>query len=152
MIASACSASPGEHRLHQVEHRAAVGEAQHVGDRVRGDRLGPAAGLGDRLVEQREPVARRAVGGARDQVQRVRRGRDLLLLGDAAEQAGQLGDAGSRRRSKRWQRERTVTGTLRISVVAKTNFTCGGGSSSVFSSALNALRDSMWTSSMMKTL
>ena len=32
------------------------------------------------------------------------------------------------------------------------NFTCGGGSSSVFSNALNALRLSMWTSSMMKTL
>ena len=48
-----------------------------------------------------------------------------------------------RRRSKRWQRDRTVTGTLRISVVAKMNFTCGGGSSSVFSSALNALVDSM---------
>ena len=56
-----------------------------------------------------------------------------------------------RRRSKRWQRDSTVTGTLRISVVANTNFTCGGGSSSVFSNALNALRDSMWTSSMMKT-
>ena len=32
------------------------------------------------------------------------------------------------------------------------NLTCGGGSSRVFSSALKALRDSMWTSSMMKTL
>ena len=48
-----------------------------------------------------------------------------------------------RRRSKRWQRDSTVTGTLRISVVAKMNFTCGGGSSSVFSSALKALRLSM---------
>ena len=57
-----------------------------------------------------------------------------------------------RRRSKRWHRDSTVTGTLRISVVANTNFTCGGGSSSVFSSALKALRDSMWISSMMKTL
>ncbi len=54
-----------------------------------------------------------------------------------------------RRRSKRWQRDSTVTGSLRISVVANTNFTCSGGSSSVFSNALNALRDSMWTSSMM---
>ena len=57
-----------------------------------------------------------------------------------------------RRRSKRWQRESTVTGTLRISVVAKMNFTCGGGSSSVFNSALKALRESMWTSSTMNTL
>ena len=53
-----------------------------------------------------------------------------------------------RRRSKRWQRDRTVTGTLRISVVAKMNFTCSGGSSSVFNRALKAFLDSMWTSSM----
>jgi hypothetical protein len=46
----------------------------------------------------------------------------------------------TRRRSKRWQRDRTVTGTLRISVVAKMNFTCGGGSSSVFSRPLKACR------------
>ena len=55
----------------------------------------------------------------------------------------------TRRRSKRWQRERIVTGTLRISVVAKMNLAWGGGSSSVFSSALNAAVESMCTSSMM---
>ena len=55
----------------------------------------------------------------------------------------------TRRRSKRWQRDRTVTGTLPISVVAKMNLACGGGSSSVFSSALNAAVDSMCTSSRM---
>ena len=61
-----------------------------------------------------------------------------------------INSAGStRRRSKRRQRERTVTGTFSISVVAKTNFTCSGGSSSVLSSALNALFESMCTSSMM---
>jgi hypothetical protein len=93
--------------------------------------------MGDRLVEQRQAVAHRAVGGARDQ--RSASGGDLDLLGRAmraqcADQHGRL-DA---RRSKRWQRDSTVTGTLRISVVAKMNFTCGGGSSSVFSSALKA--------------
>ena len=46
-------------------------------------------------------------------------------------------------RSNLWQRDRTVTGTFRISVVAKINFTCSGGSSSVFNSALNALLDNM---------
>ena len=56
------------------------------------------------------------------------------------------------RRSNRWQRESTVTGTLRISVVAKMNFTCSGGSSSVFNSALKAEVLSMCTSSMMKIL
>ena len=54
----------------------------------------------------------------------------------------------TRRRSKRWQRERMVTGTLRISVVAKMNLACGGGSSRVLSRALNAAVDSMCTSSM----
>ena len=54
-----------------------------------------------------------------------------------------------RRRSNRWQRDRTVTGTLRISVVAKMNFTWAGGSSSVFNKALKAEVESMCTSSMM---
>ncbi len=57
----------------------------------------------------------------------------------------------TRRRSNLWHRLSTVTGTLRSSVVAKMKVTCGGGSSSVLSSALNALRDSMWTSSTMNT-
>ena len=52
-------------------------------------------------------------------------------------------------KSNRWQRERTVIGILSASVVQKMNFTCSGGSSSVLSRALNALSDSMWTSSMM---
>ncbi len=58
-------------------------------------------------------------------------------------------EGSTRRRSKRWQRDRTVIGTFRISVVANTNFTCSGGSSSVFSRPLKACVDSMWTSSMM---
>ena len=44
----------------------------------------------------------------------------------------------TRRKSKRWQRDNTVTGTRRISVVAKINMTCSGGSSSVLSNPLNA--------------
>ena len=38
------------------------------------------------------------------------------------------------------------------SVVANTNLTCGGGSSSVFRSAFHAAFDSMWHSSIMKIL
>ena len=57
-----------------------------------------------------------------------------------------------RRKSKRWQRERIVSGILCGSVVARTNTTCGGGSSRVLSRALNASLVSMWTSSMMYTL
>src|SRR3546814_20904297 len=51
-----------------------------------------------------------------------------------------------RRRSKRWQRESTVTGTLFTSVVAKRHLTWAGVSSSVFRSALNAFLVRMWTS------
>ena len=47
------------------------------------------------------------------------------------------------------QRDSTVTGRRCGSVVARMNFTCSGGSSSVFSIELNACRESMCTSSMM---
>ena len=46
------------------------------------------------------------------------------------------------------QRDSTVTGIFCGSVVASTNFTCSGGSSSVFSIELNAPFDSMCTSSI----
>ena len=55
-------------------------------------------------------------------------------------------------KSYRWQRDRTVTGTLWTSVVAKMNFTCGGGSSRVLRNAFHAFCESMWTSSTMKIL
>ena len=51
-------------------------------------------------------------------------------------------------RSKRWQRLMMVAGNLCASVVAKRNFTCGGGSSRVFSRALKAGPLSMCTSSI----
>ena len=54
---------------------------------------------------------------------------------------------GIRRKSKRWHRLRIVGSTRCGSVVASTNTTCGGGSSNVFSSALNAAVESMWHSS-----
>ena len=60
-----------------------------------------------------------------------------------------MSSGSTRRRSNLWQRERMVTGTLRISVVAKMNLAWGGGSSRVFRSALKAPVESMCTSSMM---
>ena len=51
----------------------------------------------------------------------------------------------------RWHRERIVAGTLCSSVVARMNTRCSGGSSRIFSSALNAGVESMCTSSMMYT-
>ena len=48
----------------------------------------------------------------------------------------------TRRKSKRWQRDKTVTGTRLTSVVAKMNLTCSGGSSSVFKKRVEgALRE-----------
>ena len=52
-------------------------------------------------------------------------------------------------KSKRWQRLWMVAGTLCGSVVHRMNFTCEGGSSMVFNSALKAGVVSMCTSSMM---
>ncbi len=79
----------GHHRLQQVEHQAAVGQAQHVGDRRLGDRT---IRLGDRLIQQRQPVAHRAIGRARDQIERGRLHRHRLLHRDAGEMRGQFRD------------------------------------------------------------
>ncbi len=55
--------------LEQLEHAAAVGETQHIAH-LRG--IDYAAAMGDRLVEHRKAVTYRAVGGARQQGQRLR--------------------------------------------------------------------------------
>ena len=71
------------HRLfEQLEHAAAIGETQHVADLGGIDH---AAAVGDRLVEHGEPVAHRAVGGARQQRQRLGRDLDLFGRGDTGE-------------------------------------------------------------------
>jgi hypothetical protein len=62
-------------------------------------------------------------------------GREALLGGDAFEMRDQR-PGSTRRRSKRWQRDSNVTGTLRISVVANTNLAWRRFERS--SSALNA--------------
>ena len=56
------------------------------------------------------------------------------------------------RKGKRWQRDWIVSGTLWSSVVARMKNACGGGSSRVLRSALNASFVIMCTSSMMYTL
>ena len=135
------------HRLEEIEDPGPVGQAQHILDVVLLDR---AAAQGDRLVQQREPVAHRAVGGPCDQRQRRRRSpRSPPLRAMPVEVGGEASPGLTRRRSKRWQRDSTVTGTLRISVVAKMKITCSGGSSRVFKRPLKAWRESMCTSSMM---
>ena len=144
------SAAPGvaiEHRPGQLDQQLPVGDAQHVGRHLGGQPLG--AHVGDRLVEQRQAVAHRAGRLPRDQTDRLGRGVDLLGAQDLGRGASVSRAVEISLKSKRWQRDRIVAGILCTSVVAKTNTTCGGGSSSVLSSALNECADSMWTSSMM---
>jgi hypothetical protein len=105
--------------------------------------------MGDGLVEDRQRIAHRAFGGTRHHRQRVVFDLDAFSACEMLRRWLTSLPASMRRRSKRWQRDSTVIGTLRISVVAKMNFTCGGGSSSVFSRPLKACVDSMCTSSMM---
>lgn len=55
-------------------------------------------------------------------------------------------------KSNLWHLESIVAGSFCGSVVASINFTCAGGSSNVFSSALNAPVDNICTSSIIYTL
>ena len=50
-----------------------------------------------------------------------------------------------------WHRDSMVAGTLFSSVVASINIRCSGGSSIIFSKALNAEFESIWTSSIIYT-
>ncbi len=54
--------------------------------------------------------------------------------------------------SKTCERDKMVSGILSSRVVAMMKTTCGGGSSTDFSNALNELADNWCTSSMMNTL
>ena len=58
---------------------------------------------------------------------------------------------GMRLKLCRWQRDKIVAGTLCSSVVARMNMRCSGGSSRIFSRALNAELLSMCTSSTIYT-
>ena len=71
-------------RFEQIDDAGAVGEPQHLPHVLGAHRAG---GVRDRLVEQRERVAHRAFGGARDQRERLGLDLDALLAGDAFEMA-----------------------------------------------------------------
>ena len=73
-------------RLEQVDDAGAVGEAEHLAHVLGAHGAGR---MRDRLVEQRQRVAHRAFGGARDQRERLRLGRDAFLGGDAFEMRDQ---------------------------------------------------------------
>ena len=140
---AAWRASPDASARASGDHVRAIDGAQHAA----GARLVDlAAAEGDELVEQRQRVAHAAVRGLRDQANGGRLGGDLLRLEHLA-RCSLISAIGRRLRLNCRQRDSTVTGSFCGSVVASRNFTCGGGSSSVLSSALNECVDSMCTSS-----
>ncbi len=125
-----------QHRFEQVEEQAAVGDAEHVAHRLaRRWRRRPARSPGRAATARRAPSRRRRGRSARSRPARRRRPRPRR----SARNARVSCSIGTRRSEKRWQRDSTVIGTLLISVVAKMNLTSGGGSSSVFNSALKAV-------------
>ena len=66
----------------QIDHPCAIGEPEHLPHRVGAHH---ASGVGDRLIEQRQRIAHRAFGGARDQPERLGLDLDAFLGGDIAE-------------------------------------------------------------------
>ena len=98
------------------------------------------------IASRRLPVAVRAITSSPS--------RGILIPSSPAmcSSRSAIAESGMRLNSKRWQRETIVAGTLCVSVVARMNTMCSGGSSSVFSSALNAASVSMCTSSIRYTL
>ncbi len=104
--------------------------------------------MGDRLIEERERVAHRTLGGAHDGAQGLVLGLDLLGgadLGEVCVQHRRLDPAQVEPLAARQDRHRDLAdlrgGEHELGV--------GGGSSSVFRKALNAFSESMWTSSTM---
>ena len=70
------------HRLEQVDGARPVGQPQHLPHVLAAHQTGR---VGDGLIEQGERIAHRTLGGARDQSERLRLDRDLLLRRDAAQ-------------------------------------------------------------------
>ena len=96
-----------------------------------------AAARGDQL-ERRQRVARRAAALAQHACERRRRRPRARRRRPPSGRARSSTSIGSRWNCRCWVRLRMVSLTFCGSVVASTNTTCGGGSSSVFSSAASA--------------
>src|SRR3546814_2539457 len=71
-------------------YRPAIGQAEHLTNRLRADPAAFHPGVRDRLIEDRQPVARRTFGGAGDQRQRFGLGLDAFLLGHPGEMRAEL--------------------------------------------------------------
>ena len=98
-----------------------------------------AAAVRDRLIEQAQRVAHAALRGARDAACSAGASNgNALLLQHVLRSCARICGGGICFRLNCRQRDSTVTGIFCGSVVARMNFTCAGGSSSVFSIALKA--------------
>ena len=80
--------------LEQIDDAAMIGEAQHGAQGLRRDSSLPfsrpmAGAMRDRLVEQRQRIARRTLGRARDQRQRLGLDGDALLGADSSQKGDQ---------------------------------------------------------------
>ena len=104
---------------------------------------------GRHLVEDRQGVAGRAPAPPHGGVDRLVRDLQVGRPADLRAAARPGCRRPSSRNSKCWVRLRMVGSTFWGSVVARTKTTWAGGSSSVFSRALDAAVESMWTSSTM---
>ena len=142
--ASACVA--GRYGINQCGDARCIDRAQHLLYVGQCDRPGTRA---LHLVQQADGIAHAALGAAGNGGERRVFGIECPLRWRCGAGARQSPAAGMRRKSKRWQRLCTVAGILWGSVVARIKRAWGGGSSSVFSSALKALVLSICTSSMM---
>ena len=78
-----------EQQVEQPPDRPAIRQAQHLPHRIGAHALAFQPAMRDRLVEDRQPVARRPFGRARDQLQRLRLGLDALRLDDMRKMPGQ---------------------------------------------------------------
>ena len=122
-------------RLAGREHQLGVGHAEDLEHVVE---LHLVAAVGDELLERPERVAERC-RWPRARASRPR-DRESRCPPRAATRRSTPAICSSegRWKSKRWQRSMIVAGTLCASVVASTNTTCAGGSSSVFRNAFQA--------------
>ena len=75
------------HPVQEIKGDPPVGQAQHAAHLILAHRTVP---LGDGLVEQRQAIAHRAVGGAGNEMKRRRRDRDPFGLYDGGEMGAQL--------------------------------------------------------------
>ena len=141
---------PGAVALHQRAGDPGHRRHVHRPERLRHLRVaGGLAGRGPDLVEERERVAHPALRLPGHERQRRRGELHALLGGHRRQPVGDLLLREPAEVEALAAREDGLGDACATSVVAKMNFTCSGGSSSVLSSALKAPCESMWTSSTM---